>query len=445
MHFTKAQELINKVKEKFKLFSILSLILVNLLLFLLLGNIFFSENKKPGFHLTEFAKINNINRDLQDEKKLLLQFQEKSIKMFDDKMFDRLTEVPKFKTENINKLLNIDKKVSRLQKEVLDLTFSIADKHLKINEEYLNVITNIKVSVPKKMTDTVIEIPLFDKLSHLIKTNNELIILQNNKPIYYWIDSFNSQNPILWVRIDEVSPKRPIILTLYENKMKYYNFNNSLWNQGNKVFSLFVDRYTFYGWDTFGTINPSLNIRLIPESEGLRVDTSYHRKDLGISRDIQAIENNVEIKYVIRNFKLPTTSYQFQLNTYTDVGGAVTTIDSPIYARKMAGFRKQNDTYREIGLGSMEYEKKYCIKHIVNFEKQTVDYTIFSETGEIQAELKDQRFQVGGRCSSDKIPIVKNISRVIMGHTCSGEIGDTELCYLFMKTIPSSTPIVQFM
>ena len=433
------------MKEKFILFSIPSLILVNLLLFFSLGNIIFSESKNPGFHLTEFAKINYINRDLQDEKKLLKQFQDESYKTFKNKMFNRLTEIPRFRTENIDKILNIDKKVSKLQKKVLDLTFDIADKHVKINEEHLNEITKIKVSVPMEMTDTVIEIPLFDKLSHLIEGNNELIIIQNNKPIYYWIDSFNSQNPILWVKINEITPKGPIILTLYENRKRYYNFNNSLWNQGNKVFPLFVDRHTFYGWDTFGAINPSLNIRLIPESEGLRVDTSYHRKDLGISRDIQPIEDNVEIKYVIKNLKLPTTSYQFDLSTYTDVGAAVTAIDSPIYGRKMAAFRKQNDTYREISLGSMEYEKKYCIKHIVNFEKQTVDYTIFSETGEIQAELKDQRFQVGGRCSSDKIPIVKNISRVIMGHTCSGEIGDTELCYLFMKTIPSSTPMVQFL
>ncbi len=433
------------MKEKFKLFSILSLILVNLLLFFLLGNIIFSENKRPGFHLTEFTKINYINRDLQDEKKLLLQFQDKTYKTCKNKLFDRLTEIPRFRTENIDKLLNIDKKVSRLQKKVLDLTCSIADKHLKINEEYLNGITKIKVSVPNKMTDTVIEIPLLNKLSHLIEENNELIILQNNKPIYYWIDFFNSQNPILWVRIDEISQKKPVILTLYENKMKYYNFNNSLWNQGNKVFLLFVDRHTFYGWDTFGTINPSLNIRIIPESEGLRVDTSYHRKDLGISRDIQAIENNVEIKYVIKNLKLPTTSYQFDLSTYTDVGGPVTAIDSPIYARKMAGFRKQNDTYREISLGRIEFDKEYCIKHIVNFEKQTVDYSVFSDTGKVQAELKDQRFQVGGRCSSDKIPIVKNICRVILGHTCSGEIGDTELRYLFMKTIPSSAPVVQFL
>jgi hypothetical protein len=433
------------MKEKFILFSVPSLILVNLLLFFLLGNIIFSENKKPGFHLTEFAKINYINRELQDEKKLLQQFQDKSIKMYENKMFDRLTEIPRFRTENIDKLLNIDKKVSRLQKKVLDLTFNIADKHVKINEEHLNEITNIKVSVPTEMTDTVIEIPLFSKLSHLIEKNNELIILHNNKPIYYWIDSFNSQNPILWIRIDEVSPKKPVILTLSENEMKYYNFNNSLWNQGSKVFSLFVDRHTFYGWDTYGAINPSLNIRLIPGSEGLRVDTSYHRKDLGISRDIHPMENNIEIKYVIKNFNLPTTSYQFQLNTYTDVGGPVTTIDSPIYARKKAAFRKQNDTYREISLGSIEYGKKYCIKHIVNFEKQTVDYSIFSETGKIQAELKDQSFQVGGRCSSDKIPIVKCISRVSLGHNCSGEIGDTELSYLFIKTIPLSTPIVQFM
>lgn len=433
----------NKNKEKFIIFSLLSLILINLAHFFSLQNIIFYE-KKTDLHLTELTKIKPITLDIQEEKKLLLQFQDKIIKTYKKEMFDRVTKIPKFRKENINKLLNIDKKVSILQKKVLNLTFNIADKHVRINEEHLNVISKIKVSVTTKMNDAVIEISLFDKISHLIKNNNELIVIQNKKPIYYWIDFFNSQNPILWIKINEISPQKPAILTLCENKKKYYNFNNSLWNQGNKIFTLFVDKYSFYDWDNYGQINPSLNIRLIPQDDGLRIDTSYHRKDAGISRDIHPIKNNIEIKYVIKNLKLPTTNYQFQLNTYTDKGWPVTTLDSPIYGRGIAAFRKQNDVYREINLGSILYDKEYCITHNVNFQKQKVDYSIFSETGKIQAELKDQSFQVGGRCKSDNIPIVKNINRIVLGHTCEGEIGDTVLRYLFIKTIPSSTPTVQF-
>lgn len=293
-------------------------------------------------------------------------------------------------------------------------------------------VAEISITAAQDLTDYPVRLALTRSVPQLSTDCELLLVWKGIRILPYWIQAADEGKIVLWVSVPQMQKDTPATMTLLKGT-ETGMLTASIWNDGAKVFTAFVNRNTSSGMHRAGSIAPELNVLLFPCNDGLRIDTSLNRHDSLARISFPRLMHDYLLEYSFENLPLRVYSYQFQVSTYQG-NRLLSSLDTPIYGRSYAAFRRQYGKPREVFLANMDFNVRYTARHEVRFDTQRAGYSLArDDTGDFMS-LTNQHFLLGGRrCPVDSIPEGDHVDSVTFGSCCSDDTGNSVIHYLFLR------------